>query len=278
MSFFFGGTIEKCSKASGVPLALYLFTLKGKNAVTYVQQVKLQLERWQRKILKPPGIIEKSSKKLQTRVNQMIPLKARDAITVVIKGLIKGVLFGLEFVPKGEPQSELTLQEQDEKAEFLLKKYKRIAAAEGAGTGAGGIILGIADFPALIAIKMKFLFELAHVYGFSTRDYRERLFLLYVFQLAFSSQEKRPLLFHEINHWNEVVARFPEEKSLESINWEQFQQEYRDAIDFRKMLQMIPGLGAVVGAWANYGLLEDLGGTAMNCYRLRILNEGRAKT
>lgn len=256
---------------------LYHFTLKGKNAVTYVQQVKLQLERWQRKILKPPGIIEKSSKKLQTRVNQMIPLKARDAITVVIKGLIKGVLFGLEFVPKGEPQSELTLQEQDEKAEFLLTKYKRIAAAEGAGTGAGGIILGIADFPALIAIKMKFLFELAHVYGFSTRDYRERLFLLYVFQLAFSSQEKRPLLFHEINHWNEVVARFPEEKSLESINWEQFQQEYRDAIDFRKMLQMIPGLGAVVGAWANYGLLDDLGGTAMNCYRLRILNEGRAK-
>lgn len=242
--------------------------------MTYEQQVRIHLQRWQRKILKPPGLIEKSTKKLQNRVNQMIPLKARDAITDIIKGLIKVVLFGLEFVPKREPAYELLLQERDLRAQLLLKKYKRIAAAEGAGAGAGGIVLGIADFPALIAIKMKFLFELAHIYGFSTYDYKERLFLLYVFQLTFSSQEKRPSLFYEIQDWEEVVARFPEESALEHINWEQFQQEYRDAIDFRKMLQMIPGLGAVVGAWANYGLLDDLGGMAMNCYRLRILKEG----
>lgn len=204
----------------------------------------------------------------------MIPRKVYDAITTTIKGLIKAVLFGLNFVPKGEPQMGLTLQERDAQGQLLLKKYKRIAAAEGAGTGAGGIVLGIADFPVLIVIKMKFLFELAHVYGFSTYDYTERLYLLYVFQLAFSSQEKRPVLFYELQHWQEVVARFPEERSLEQINWEQFQQEYRDAIDFRKMLQMIPGLGAVIGAWANYGLLDDLGETAINCYRLRILKEG----
>ena len=49
------------------------------------------------------------------------------------------------------------------------------------------------------------------------------------------------------------------------------QREYRDAIDFRKTLQLIPGLGAVVGAWANYGLVDDLGIIGMNCYRLRII-------
>lgn len=242
--------------------------------MTYEQSVRSHLQRWQKKLLKPPGLVERSSKKLQGRVNQMIPQKAYDAITTTIKGLIKAVLFGLKFVPKGEPQLGLTLQERDDQAQLLLKRYKRIAAAEGAGTGAGGILLGIADFPALITIKMKFLFELAHVYGFSTYEYKERLYLLYVFQLAFSSQEKRPALFDELQHWDKVVLRFPEESSLEQINWEQFQQEYRDAIDFRKMLQMIPGLGAVIGAWANYGLLDDLGETAINCYRLRILKEG----
>lgn len=244
--------------------------------MTYEQSVKIHLQRWQKKILRPSGLIERGSKKLQARVNKLIPQKAYDAITATIKGLIKAVLLGLKFVPKGEPLLGLTLQERDAQAELLLKKYKRIAAAEGAGTGAGGIALGIADFPALIAIKMKFLFELAHVYGYSTLDYKERLYLLYVFQLAFSSQEKRPTLFYELQHWEELVARFPEERALEQINWEQFQQEYRDAIDFRKMLQMIPGLGAVIGAWANYGLLDDLGETAINCYRLRILKEGEA--
>ena len=32
----------------------------------------------------------------------------------------------------------------------------KIAAAEGAGTGAGGILLGLADFPLLLTIKIKF--------------------------------------------------------------------------------------------------------------------------
>ena len=64
-------------------------------------------------------------------------------------------------------------------------------------------------------------------------------------------------------------------KDLREINWERFQKEYRDALDLRKLLQMVPGVGAAVGAWANYGLLRDLGRTAMNCYRLRILQRER---
>lgn len=57
------------------------------------------------------------------------------------------------------------------------------------------------------------------------------------------------------------------------MDWYVFQQEYRDYIDFIKMLQLIPGFGAIVGAYANYNLLDQLGETAMNAYRLRILNE-----
>jgi hypothetical protein len=33
---------------------------------------------------------------------------------------------------------------------------------------------------------------------------------------------------------------------------------------------LVPGIGAVVGAVANYHLLDHLGETAMNCYRLRL--------
>ena len=35
------------------------------------------------------------------------------------------------------------------------------------------------------------------------------------------------------------------------------------------MAQLLPFVGAAVGAVANYQLLEQLGDTAMNCYRLR---------
>lgn len=239
---------------------------------TYEDRVRVDLDRWVRRLLKPPGLLERTSKVLQTKVNdKIIPKKVHTVITATVKGLVKSVVFGLDFIPKSPPLDRIPLQERDQLAEILLAKYRKIAAAEGAGTGAGGFTLAIADFPALIAIKMKFLFELAHIYGFSTNDYRERLFLLYIFQLAFSSQEKRLELYKVILNWEKNLSSWPvEEGQLQQIDWEQFQREYRDTIDFRKTLQLIPGFGAVVGAWANYGLLDELGTVGMNCYRLRI--------
>lgn len=242
--------------------------------MTYEEHISAELLRWKKKMVKPPGLLEKGSKAIQTRLNEFYPEKIQEALTITIKGLVKGVLFSLDYIPKGKPERNIQLIERDQRALELLKRYRRLATAEGAGTGAGGFILGLADFPALIAIKMKFLFELAHVYGYSTEDYRERLYLLFVFQLAFSSQAKRPELFYKVSHWEEIVKEYSELKALECIDWEQFQREYRDSIDLRKMLQMLPGVGAVVGAWANYGLLDDLGQIAMNCFRLRILQEG----
>jgi len=51
--------------------------------------------------------------------------------------------------------------------------------------------LGLADFPILLGIKVKMLFEIAALYGYDVKDYKERLYLLYIFQLAFSSQQRR---------------------------------------------------------------------------------------
>jgi uncharacterized protein (DUF697 family) len=237
----------------------------------YEDLIRRDLLRWEREVLAPPGLIERTSKKVQTKIHHIIPEKIHAALTAAVRGIVKSVLLGLEYVPKGDPLVGLPLQESDDRAKNLLATYKKIAAAEGAGTGAGGILLGIVDFPALIAIKMKCLFELAHLYGYDTRDYTERLYLLYVFQLAFSSQEKRRELYDALYNWNETRKTFPLEEDLANIDWEQFQREYRDAIDFRKMLQLVPGIGAVVGAWANYGLVDELGTTAMNCFRLRAL-------
>lgn len=239
---------------------------------TYEDHVRAELNRWIKKLLQRPGFLERTSKVIQTKVNEKIPEKVHTVITATVKGLVQSVVFGLEYVPNSPTFYGIQLQERDQRAQRLLVKYRKIAAAEGAGTGAGGFTLAVADFPALIVIKMKFLFELAHIYGFSTKDYRERLYLLYVFQLAFSSQEKRPELFRVILNWEKTLSDLPAEAGdPQQIDWEQFQREYRDAIDFRKTLQLIPGLGAVVGAWANYGLLDDLGTIGMNCYRLRIV-------
>ncbi|MEK8127538.1 EcsC family protein [Paenibacillus filicis] len=240
----------------------------------YEQQTARALIRWEKELLKPPGMLEKTSRAVQSKVNQVIPEKVHAAITAAVKGIVQTALFTMDYTPKTAPLTDLSLALRDARAEELLSFYKKLAAAEGAGAGAGGLLLGLADFPILIGIKMKFLFELAHVYGHSTRDYRERLYILHIFQLAFSSQEKKPMLLKTLEEWPEYARTLPPGEAVgEQINWRQLQQEYRDTIDFRKLLQLVPGIGAVIGAWANYGLLEELGQTGMNTYRMRWLQE-----
>ncbi|SET02252.1 EcsC protein family protein [Oceanobacillus limi] len=232
----------------------------------YERMVFDEVEVWRRKILKRSGLIKNLSKKAQDKVNGMIPDKAHHVITEGIKNMVKATLVGSNITTKKQ-QIGMSLYERDELVKEKLAAYRKTATVEGAGTGAGGIFLGLADFPLLLSIKMKFLFDAAAVYGYNTDSYEERLFILHVFQLAFSNDEKRRETFFIIDNWEE------QKEKLVDMDWRVFQQEYRDYIDFVKMLQLIPGFGAIVGAYANYNLLDQLGETAMNAYRLRLIKE-----
>ncbi len=224
-----------------------------------------EIVEWKRKMMKRPGILARASKKAQTKVNQLIPEKIHQILTESIKNMVKVTLAGSDFTTKRQQGAGLTMKKKDQLLQKKLAAFRKTAAVEGAGTGAGGFLLGMADFPLLLSIKMKFLFDSASVYGYDPSRYEERLFILYVFQLAFSSDETRMEALEIVENWEQRKAELLE------VDWQEFQQEYRDYIDFVKMLQLMPGIGAVVGAYANYNLLDHLGETAMNAYRLRIL-------
>jgi len=220
---------------------------------------------WKRKLKKRSNMLARASKKVQTKVNSIIPDKVHQVMTEAIKNMVKATLTGSNYTTKRHQGAGLSLQQKDELLKEKLNTYRKTAMVEGAGTGAGGLFLGLADFPLLLSIKMKFLFEAASVYGYDPADYEERLFILHVFQLAFSSDEKRRETLSVIEDWES------RKQGLLEMDWQDFQQEYRDYIDLVKMAQLIPGVGAVVGAYANYNLLDQLGETAMNAYRLRVL-------
>lgn len=240
---------------------------------TYDTRLSIRLAAWEQEVLKPAGFLERTSKKVGERINALIPQKVHDAITAAVRTIVRTSLFGAEYTPRRSVQAT-SLDISDETAEKLISAYQKVAAAEGAGTGAGGFVLALADFPALIAIKMKLLFELAHVYGYDSKDFSERIFLLKVFQFTFSPAGHRKPLLKELKNWPNERARWSRDKDYyESMDWEDFQKQYRDAIDFKKMLQFIPGLGAVAGAWANYSIVEELGANAMNLYRIRRRTE-----
>jgi hypothetical protein len=185
--------------------------------------------------------------------------------------MIRVVLFGSKYTT-AKPNTTESLQVQEAVIRERINTYKNAAAIEGGVTGAGGILLGLADFPILLAIKIKLLFDIASLYGYDVKDYKERVYILYIFQLAFSSHQHRKETYLKMVNWEKQSQRLPGD--LESFDWRSLQQEYRDYIDLAKMAQLVPVIGAPVGAIANYSLIKKLGVTAMNAYRMRKLDEG----
>ncbi|PFK28869.1 ABC transporter-associated protein EcsC [Bacillus cereus] len=231
----------------------------------YEEKVIKELQQWKHTIMKNSSMMNRFSKKVQTKVQQLIPEKVQNVLTETIKKMVQGISAGSNFIKPKLKETDWSLQRRDEEVRKKMDEYKKIAAAEGAGTGAGGILLGLADFPLLLSIKIKFLFDAATLYGFDTSKEEERLFILHVFQLAFSSDDHRKEIWKAIETWDTEKENH--------MDWEKFQQEYRDYIDLAKMLQLVPIIGAPVGAYANYQLLQRLGEVTMNCYRLRLLQE-----
>lgn len=234
----------------------------------YEKNAARELKRWQKKMKQRPSFFNKLSKGLQTRVNKIIPEKVHQVFTIAIKQMVRGVLAGSGFInPK--PLHSVDLLTRELLAEHKINVYSNTATAEGAITGAGGILLGLADFPLWLTVKIKMLFELAAVYGYDVNDFKERLYILHIFQLTFSSQQGRKNTYAIIEGWDNYSTTLP--ATMKEFDWRNFQQEYRDYIDLAKLFQLIPGIGAVVGAFVNHRLTKKLGKNAMQAYRMRIM-------
>ncbi|HYF31549.1 MAG TPA: EcsC family protein [Chitinophagaceae bacterium] len=225
-----------------------------------------ELRRWQHKVSRKPSIASKLSRKLQQRINRAIPEKVHQAITTAIRQMIRAVLFG-SGITTSKMLLDGSLKEREQLVLERVQFYKKTAAVEGGVTGAGGLLLGLADFPLLLGLKMKMLFEIAALYGHDVNDVRERLYILQIFQLAFSNQQHRREIYAQIADWQAQYHNLP--KNFDDFNWRTFQQEYRDYIDLAKLAQLIPVIGAAVGFVVNYKLVNQLGEASMNAYRLR---------
>lgn len=212
-----------------------------------------------------PSMTGRLTKRMQEKINNIIPEKVHEAITTAFKNTIKAVLTGAKFVSE-KPFEHASLETRELRVRDRIDVYRNTSAAEGALTGAGGILLGLADFPLWLTLKMKMMFDIASLYGHDVKDYKERVYILYVFQLAFSGREYRREIYKLVADWDNYSRELP---SYNEFDWRSFQQEYRDYLDLAKFLQLIPGVGAVVGAYVNHKLTEKLGITAMNAYRMR---------
>lgn len=235
----------------------------------YHNNAEAALRKWQTEMLRNPGFLNSISKKIQTKINTWIPEKVHRVVTSTMKQMIKAVLFTAKY-STAKANTDASFKQAEQMVQERIAFYKNTAAIEGGITGAGGILLGLADFPILLSLKLKLLFDIAALYGFDVNDYKERVYILHIFELTFSSHVHRKKIYLKMADWETYSKTLPEDINL--FDWRPFQQEYRDYIDLAKMAQLVPVIGAPVGFIANYGLVKKLGTTAMNAYRMRIFS------
>lgn len=182
--------------------------------------------------------------------------------------MTRAVIFGAELTTSNDHE-EKSLREIENTVRQRISFYTTTAAAEGAFTGYAGLLLAMTDLPLWMSLKIKMLYDIADLYRYDIRDYKERVYLLHIFQLTFSRQGQRNIIYSKMDNWEIEKNKLPED--INQFDWKKFQLNYRDYLDLAKMLQLIPGIGAIVGFYVNHRLTKKLGENAMNAYRLRRL-------
>ncbi|HYC68113.1 EcsC family protein [Brevundimonas sp.] len=250
-------TVPELIPADEVPANLVMITDEA--------AIRAELEAWRARVLKRPGLLDKASRATQDRINRMIPERVHAIVTSGVEAMTRGILTGSEVL-KARPPAGGSLAAREVKARAMIRAYRTTAGVEGGVAGAGGFVLAAAEFPALMAIKVRMLADIVSVYGWGGGAPAERLFLLHIFHLAFASPKRRPEALAALEDW---IAGAGREATTADYDWRRFQQEYRDYIDLAKMAQLIPVVGAPIGAVVNWRLVDRLGETAMMACRMR---------
>ena len=127
--------------------------------------------------------------KVQTKVQQLIPAKVQKVLTETIRMMVQTISAGSNFIKPKLKETTWSLQRRDDE---VRKKWMSTKNSSGrrSRTGAGGILLGLADFPLYLQLKLNFYSMQRHCTDL-IRVNKKSVFFLHVFQLAFSSDDHR---------------------------------------------------------------------------------------
>lgn len=168
--------------------------------------------------------------------------------------------------------NDVSLAAMKSLSQLITEQRKKVATIQGASTGIGGIFTLAIDIPALLAISLKTLQEIAIIHGYDPKEKSERVFIIKCLQ--FSSADivgKKAIL-------NELTTYYQEKKNSAEMmsqlqGWREVVYTYRDQFGWKKLFQMVPIAGLVFGALTNRSMVNDLAETATMLYQKRRIIE-----
>ncbi len=151
----------------------------------------------------------------------------------------------------------------DDAAESILRAAMKLAAAEGAGLGLGGVITIVPDLGILSAITMRMIQKLSLVYGFEMNTDDEIAELWIAAASAAGVDISRELLEKEVvNRFvPKVIQRIAAQASAEVVE--------------KWAGRLIPIASSAIGGTLNYYFVRAWGGRALAHFRAKHLEARR---
>jgi len=236
---------------------------------------------------------------VQKAADVLIPEGGQEAISKAIEAFFNGLAAtSRALIDVSEVRSRVAslqgkggqiLPASDLAAKHYWNWHIAYATAEGGATGSTGFLGLAADIPALFSISLRLIQQIATCYGYDVQKDIEQDYVLHVLRTGSTGDIKAKLEFlislKQIEQilvkvaWkqmNESLARREIGKLAALAALRQFAKSLGIQITKRKALQMVPIIGALVGASFNATFVNDVGRAAYMNYRRRWIEEHHA--
>jgi hypothetical protein len=158
------------------------------------------------------------------------------------------------------------LEECDRLAERISHKAQGYALAEGAATGAGGVLTTLLDIPLLFILALRTIVKIGHCYGYPLNLRRDHPFVLGVLLAATSSSLE--IRRRRLDQLHDVERMLIEEAQQDVLG-----EEVASLLFQLEVFEGIPGVGAVSGALLNVGFIRRVDRTARRVFQERWLRD-----
>lgn len=166
---------------------------------------------------------------------------------------------------------QMPISDMDQAAASLTKSRATFARIQGATTGVGGVFTLAADIPILLGTSLKVLQEMAMIYGYDPKDKSERVFIVKCLQFSYAEAIGKKAVLTELRQFQTLDN---EEKMMSQLQgWREVFNTYRDHVGWKKLFQLVPIAGIVVGSILNKSMIENVAETGQMFYKKRRIQD-----
>lgn len=167
---------------------------------------------------------------------------------------------------------DLSLETMNKISMELINERKKLATIQGASTGIGGIFTLAIDIPAMLAVSLKTLQEIAVIHGYDPNEKSERVFTIKCLQYSLADTAGKQAVLNELSGYYQKDSKSNEMMS-QLQGWREVVYTYRDQFGWKKLFQTVPVAGMVFGAFTNRAMINELSETGVMLYRKRKIVE-----